>query len=219
MLAITRFANNSEQMLLFFQKLERLAYGLFILPFSANDRKKKYNPLKRSLRDRKGDRNPFIDVELPDHEKETILSIIEHGLHKSRPAAARLLLLRLDMLQTGKPISYYNQLTEQEPFSVEHLLPLSPEADSQWLRDFPDETLRIFNTGLFGNLFLVRQDSENPLMGNYDFTEKHAILFKENRDHPIHSTNELKHQKEWKLNDIAKRQSTLLDGINKIWPS
>jgi len=218
MLAIGTFAGKPDQMLMFFEKLERLAYGMLIMPGSANDRKKKYNPLKRSLRDTDGKRDPFVEVELSTIEKATVRNIIERGLHKNRPAAARLLLLRLDMFETGNPPSFYNELSKPEAFSVEHLLPLSPEPNGQWMSDFPEEPLRLFNTELLGNLFLVREHSENPLMKNYDYKIKLAILFKDDREHPIHLTNALKQQNEWQLNNIAKRQDRLMDIIDEIWP-
>ncbi len=217
MLAIHRFEDHPQQMLAFFRKLERLAYGLLVLPGGANDRKKKYNPLKRSLRDPEGGRDPFVEVELTPPEKEMIRKIIERGLHKKRPAAARLLLLHLDMMETGNPPSYYNELSKEEAFSVEHLLPSSPEQDSQWMIDFPDESLRLYNTELFGNLFLAREKTENLLMKNYDFPVKHAILFKDGRDHPIHLTNALKNRDSWRLNDIAVRQEKLLGLIDRLW--
>ncbi len=218
MLAITRFKSEPAHLLAFLKKLERLAYGLLILPGGAADRKKKYNPLKRSLRDLNGKTDPFKVVEFSANEKKIINKIIERGLHKVRPAAARLLLLRLDMKQSGKSVAHYNALIEKEALSVEHFLPLSPQKNSQWLVSFPDERLRIYNTELFGNLFLVREKSENPKMKNYDFAQKHAILFKDGLDHPIYFTNELKPKTDWTLNDIAQRQTRLLEMVEKIWP-
>ena len=217
MLAITRYRNDPAQVLAFFQKLERLAYGLSILKGGAPDRKKKYNPLRRALRDPEKGKDPFMVVELTAPEKRIIRDATERGLHKSRPAAARLLLMRLDMEETGRPVAYYNELIEGEALSVEHLLPLSPELNSQWLVIFPNEDLRKFNTQLLGNLFLVRKDSENRLMKNYDFAQKHAILFKNNADHPVHFTNALKNKREWTLNDIAKRQDVLMAMIDNLW--
>ena len=194
MLAMTRYRNDPIQVLAFFQRLERLAYGLLVMKGGAPDRKKKYNPLKRALRDMQNGDAPFKAAEFSAAEKRVIRGTIEHNLHKNRPAAARLLLIRLDMEQTGRPVSYYNELIGEEPLSVEHLLPLSPEQNSQWLVNFSEEKLRLFNTQLFGNLFLVRKDSENRLMKNFDFARKHAILFKDNADHPVHFTNELEKQ-------------------------
>ncbi len=217
MLAITRYRNDPAQALAFFQKLERLAYGLSILKGGAPDRKKKYNPLRRALRDPQKSKDPFTVVELTVPEMRIIRESIERGLHKSRPAAARLLLMRLDMQETGRPATYYSELIEKEALSVEHLLPLSPEQNSQWLVNFPNEDLRIFNTQLLGNLFLVRKNSENRLMKNYDFEKKHAILFKNNADHPVHFTNALKNMREWTLNDIAKRQDLLMAMVDNLW--
>ncbi len=217
MLAITRYRNDSAQALSFFQTLEHLAYGLLVMKGGAPDRKKKYNPLKRVLRDAQHSKDPLEIAQLSDAEKHIIRGTIERSLHKNRPAAAKLLLMRLDMEQTGRPVSYYDTLIENEALSVEHLLPLSPEQNSDWLASFPDEKLRLYNTQLFGNLFLVRKDSENRLMKNYDFQRKHAILFKDNADHPVHFTNALKDKHEWTLNDIAKRQGLLMEMIDKLW--
>ncbi len=217
MLAITRYRKDPELALAFFQKLERLAYGLSILKGGAPDRKKKYNPLRRALRDPQNGKDPFKVVELSVPEKRIIRETIERGLHKNRPAAARLLLMRLDMEETGRPIAYYNELIADEALSVEHLLPLSPEQNSQWLVLFANEDLRKYNTQLFGNLFLVRKDSENRLMKNFDFAQKHAILFQNNTDHPVHFTNALKNMREWTLNDIAKRQDMLMAMTDNLW--
>ena len=218
MQAIIKYKNDPERLLAFFRKLDQLAYGLLILPGGAPDRKKKYNPLKRALRDDDGKLDSFEKVEFSTIEKGAIFKAIERGLHKNRQSAARLLLFRIDMAVSGKPPSYYNALIEKEAFSVEHLLPHSPAQNSQWMIDFADETQRLYNTELFGNLFLVRQHSENPLMKNYDFAQKQQILFGKGEEHPIHLTNELKQQATWNLNDIANRQIRLLAILKQIWP-
>ncbi|MCF6198732.1 MAG: DUF262 domain-containing HNH endonuclease family protein [Hyphomicrobiaceae bacterium] len=230
MQAIQRYKESPDLMFSFFQKLERLSYGLFILPGGAPDRKRKINPLKRALRDDTGKMNPFDTVEFTDIEKKTIRSAIAHTIHKNRPAAAKLLLMRLDMEVTGLPISHYNTLNAKEietrskkkkkkdPFSVEHLLPQSPEPNSQWLLDFPDEKTRQALTELLGNLFLVRKESENPRMKNFDLPDKKAILFPQDQDHPIYLTNQLKQQTTWTQDDIAQRHQMLLAVVDKIWP-
>ena len=48
---ITKYGREPEKALQLFRQLERVAYGLLILPGGYPDRKKKYNPIKRSLRD------------------------------------------------------------------------------------------------------------------------------------------------------------------------
>ncbi len=230
MQAIQRYKDQPDQMLAFFQKLERLSYGLFILPGGAPERKRKINPLKRALRDGNSQNAPFDVVEFTDIEKRSIRTTIEHSIHKNRPAAAKLLLMRLDMEITGLPISHYNVLNAKEietagkkkkkkdPFSVEHLLPQSPEPGSQWLIDFPDPKNRQALTELLGNLFLVRKESENPRMKNFDLPEKKAILFPQDQDHPVYLTNQLKQQKTWTQEDILQRHQMLLAVVDKIWP-
>ena len=89
---------------------------------------------------------------------------------------------------------HYNGLIKQEQFSVEHLLPLSPEQGSVWMQNFVDEKSRRELTELLGNLFLVRDKTENMQMKNYDYPQKHGILFANGADHPISLTNELKQQ-------------------------
>ena len=86
---------------------------------------------------------------------------------------------------------------KEDPFSVEHFLPQSPESGSQWLIDFPDDKTRQALTELFGNLFLVRKESENPRMKNFDLPEKKDLLFPQGQDHPIYLTNLLKQQNTW----------------------
>ena len=220
MLAINVYKQDPERLLQFMQKLERLAYGLLILPGGAGDRKKKYNPLRAALRNQlngEPGKDPFKVVEFSLIEQKKIRALIENGMHKNRPAAAKLMLLRLDMEVTGWSVNDYNERSKEEGFSVEHLLPHSPAADSQWIRDFPDADMRTHHTDLIGNLFLVRESSENPKMKNFDLPDKKAILFARG-PHPIHLTNLLAEQESWTPDDIVQRHQVLMSLVDKIWP-
>ncbi len=218
MLAITRYANEPDILLAFMRKLDRLAYGLLILPGGAPDRKKKYNPLKRSLRETTGEPDPFETVEFSPSEKKIIRAIIENSLHKNRPAAARLLLLRLDMMASGNGTAYYNELMAEEELSVEHLLPHNPAPGSRWLQDFDNGKQRARQTECLGNLFLVRHRSENPKMRNYDYDRKYAILFANGHNHPVSLTNELKQLVQWTRKDLEMRQNRLMALVDELWP-
>lgn len=59
--------------------------------------------------------------------------------------------------------------------SVEHILPLRPHANSQWLMEFPQEEARFHVAHAFGNLALADYKA-NEGMGNADFGQKLPVL-------------------------------------------
>jgi hypothetical protein len=217
MLAITKFGKDPEKSLMFFQDLERLAYGLLILPMGARGRRKRYNPIRRGLRDAASGKDPFAEVKLSAIEQKNILGVVSHNLHRSHSPAAKLVLMRLDLQSSGLPISHYNKTEQLETLSVEHMLPRNPKSNSKWMVDFPETRARRYNTEMVGNLFLVRDKSENESMKNFEFAIKHEILFNGKPEHPISLTNDLRKQKTWIKPDIEARQEKLLNIIDEIW--
>ena len=102
--------------------------------------------------------------------------IDEAGFNRAIEAAVygrrftRYLLLKLDYLYGDSM-----QRMSVDFLSVEHILPQNPEDQSQWKRDFPDETRKEW-THRLGNLVLITT-KKNTSQGRLDFAEKKARYF------------------------------------------
>jgi hypothetical protein len=200
----------------FFRRLECFSYCLMIQGNSAYNRRKRYNPVKRGLREPGGDRDPLQELLLKDGEKSAIRKLIAHGLHRNRSQAAKLVLLRLEQQLSGRPVAYYNELMERVNLSVEHLLPRNPRDRSRWLSDYPNEKDRGHAAELLGNLFLVLEP-ENQEMKNFDFPIKHEVMFRDKGAHPVAMAEQLRNQRSWLRSDIDARQQQLAALADKLW--
>lgn len=226
MLGITTFDKMLENdgsraphdwILSFFGRLERFAYGLMIQGLSAYNRRRRYNPVRRALREPQSGRDALKELDLSTGEKKAIRNTLAHDLHRNRSQSARLVLLRLDQAASGRSPEFYNKEVAAEPFSVEHMLPRSPHEGTRWFALFPNDKERTYATEMLGNLFLVREKTENLRMKNYDFALKHEILFADKGDHPITLTHELRALRDWSSADIEARQKRLLTLADELW--
>jgi len=93
--------------------------------------------------------------------------------------------------------------------TVEHVLPQEPEADSQWLLDFPDPDERYDLTHSLGNLACI-DGARNDELKNYDYVVKRATYLKP----PTYKT--LAHVSAhdvWTADAIRKREAELRDVV------
>ena len=86
----------------------------------------------------------------------------------------RYLLLLLSVILSGNE----TPLSLPEFVSIEHILPQTPSADSQWVLDF-NEAQREECTNKLGNLMLISR-RKNASLSNYDYAIKKERYFKSN---------------------------------------
>lgn len=96
--------------------------------------------------------------------------------------------------------------------NLEHILPKSPDKDSQWLDDFPDEEERYTLTRKIGNM-TVLSNSINSKVNNRDFSIKKISYSKSH----IPSNQNLAGKSEWKKPDIDQRTIDLYSIFKNIW--
>lgn len=108
-----------------------------------------------------------------DYDRDRFRAILEReGIYSRR--FARYLLFKLDVLYASPD----TRLQTPSQMSVEHVLPQTPESNSQWCRDFTlDE--RTTWTDRLGNLVLLSR-RKNSSQGRLDFPNKKAKYFKNN---------------------------------------
>ena len=102
-----------------------------------------------------------------DYDRDRFRAILEReGIYSRR--FARYLLFKLDVLYASPD----TRLQTPSQMSVEHVLPQTPEVNSQWCRDFTLEERAIW-TDRLGNLVLLSR-RKNSSQGRLDFPDKKA---------------------------------------------
>jgi hypothetical protein len=97
--------------------------------------------------------------------------------------------------------------------SIEHILPQTPEAESQWKKDFTDEQ-RIEWTNRLGNLVLISR-RKNSSQGNKDYNEKRIKYFKNNVELFSNSVRIYNQYQNWTFNELQKNHNEVMEKIKE----
>lgn len=113
--------------------------------------------------------------------------------------------------------SYQNhdQRMHFETLSVEHVLPQTPQAQSQWIKDF-DEPARKLWTDRLGNLVLITR-RKNTSQGNLDFEDKKKKYFEKNIDTCPNSLRVLRQYSLWTQVQIAENHQAVIGNVRKYF--
>lgn len=125
---------------------------------------------------------------------------------------AKYALLRLEYLVA----SHSAPLNLPDEISVEHILPQTPSATSQWVKDFTEEQ-REYWLHRLGNLMLLSR-RKNTSLGNLDYAEKRERYFKVSVE-SLPNSNRLLASTETKfaLPQLENRHKELLDCLLKSY--
>ncbi len=201
---------NPTRTLAFLQEMDRFAHALRLQCLATNKRSARFQPLIKAIID-----NPDIDpADLPftleDKERRHVAMNLGR-LHERNAQICKLVLLRLNDEIAGKL-----QHIDPEKYSVEHILPKNPAADSEWQQLFtPDQ--REKSIQVLGNLTLVTK-SQNERAANMDFEGKRAIYAEVKAGAgPLAITRELIDAEQWGPAELAARSELMLARVNSIW--
>lgn len=122
---------------------------------------------------------------------------------------ARYILLKLDLLFLGKDVPF----NLPETISVEHILPQTPSADSQWRVDFSDEEREALVNKL-GNLVLISR-RKNSAQGNRDYSDKKKKYFEKNIEVFSNSVRIFQNYPTWTLEDLKNNQEQVIQKISQ----
>ena len=200
---------NNMDTLRFVRALERLAYGMFIMRENINGRINRYVRVLEAIENDEelfGDLGPF---EFSSDEKKEILRILDGPIY-SLPRVPRPLLLRVDGLLADVGARY-----DYPTISIEHVLPVSPSPDSEWIKRFPDKEEREQWTHRLGNLVLLSR-RKNSQAQNYDFERKKSKYFQSGVV-PFALTTEMVNESEWIPAVLEQRQKRLIDRLRSEW--
>jgi hypothetical protein len=201
-----------EMMEQFFSDLERLAYSLLITKGGINERIERFSRLTRAVESDDDPLSATSPLQLSPTDQFATYCVLAGPIYEQLSARARsIVLLRLDALVSGGGASYdYSTIT------VEHVLPQTPAADSEWMTWFPDLEGRETRVHILGNLVLLTR-KKNSAASNFDFAYKKIAYFTRGGDSPFALTTQVLQHTNWTPGIIDDRQKELLERLEQHW--
>lgn len=170
---LTDHKNDSVYILWFIRKLERLASYLLVTAKDVNQRMERYKWILVEMESRP-DNNltaPLENIELTDWEKQQFIDALNGEIYSMTAKRRNYIIQRLDSFLSDGGANYNTKL-----FTIEHVLPQHPSADSEWMKLWPDTQTQRFWLNKIANLVpLTRQ--RNSAAQNYDFNTKKIKYF------------------------------------------
>ncbi|ACS44152.1 DUF262 domain-containing protein [Methylorubrum extorquens] len=207
-----RHRNNSAAMRNFLKDLERLAYWMLITRAGVYDRIERFARLTRDIEAGADLYATSSALQLTQDEQLQTRAALDGPIYQSMPARARsIILLRLDSLVSGGGATY-----DYPTITVEHVLPQTPDAASEWVKWFPEETERQLWVHRLGNLALLTR-KKNSSASNYEFSRKKTAYFANNGVSPFPITTQVLQHSEWTPQIVTKRHAELMERLSTHW--
>ena len=124
---------------------------------------------------------------------------------------ARYLLLKLDFLSHGHTTHFQPPPT----LSIEHILPQTPDAQSQWCKDFTHAEREAWTDRLGNLVFLSRR--KNAAQGNLDFAFKKEKYFKKNIELFSHSVRVFHDFSTWQMSDLRGNHGLVVKQLHTAY--
>lgn len=210
---LVRFASNSEvgeHIPEFFARLERLSYQLFVTRADVNARIRRHAEALAAIAVADGPGSELSAMDLSAADKKAALDALDGPIYK-KSRVCKPLLLRLDEVLSNGAATYGGDVT------IEHVLPQNPANGSNWLKLYPDASVREDWTHRLGNLVLLNRRA-NAAAGAWEFEKKKAQYF-ERKDgrNPFPLTQEVLAEKEWSLETLRSRHGRLVRQLAEHW--
>jgi hypothetical protein len=136
-------------------------------------------------------------------ETQELLRILSGGIYGR--GYGRYILLKIDLAYHGHTTPF----SPPETISIEHILPQTPDAGSQWISDFTEQDREKWTNRLGNLIFLSRR--KNTALSNLDYLQKKKQYFKKNVELFSNSVRIFNTFGTWKLDDLKKNhQDTLV---------
>lgn len=200
-------------LLIFFEKLERLASYMRITSCDINHRIDRYSKLLSDLEDENDDSIYGESIELSAAEQNEFIRKLNSDIYTMTGAKRNYLVLRLDSFISDGAASYKSNV-----LSIEHVLPQTVASGSDWERIWCDLEERAYWLNKIGNLIPLTK-RHNSKAQNYDFTTKKEKYFK-NNDAGVTSyalATDVLNYTEWTPEIVRARQQKLIDIYKKGW--
>lgn len=206
--------NDSEYVLWFIRKLERLASYLLVTAQDVNHRVDRYKWLLVEMESRPDSTlaDPLRNIELTDWEKEQFQQTLDGEIYTMTAQRRNYIIQRLDSFMSDGGASYNQKL-----FTIEHVLPQHPPVHGSWLELWPDEQERKYWLNRVANLVpLTRQ--RNSAAQNYGFATKKEKYFQSKGGTSSYVlTTQVINEPVWTPDVVKKRQAMLREVFAEKW--
>ena len=128
--------DDSDYILWFIRKLERLASYLLVTSQDVNHRMDRYKWIlvEMDSNPHSSLANPLKSIELTKWEKQKFADALAGEIYPMTAQRRNYIIQRLDSFVSDGAASYNSKV-----FTIEHVLPQNPAKDSEWMKLWPDE--------------------------------------------------------------------------------
>jgi hypothetical protein len=186
---------------------------LLVTKASINERIDTYAALTKEIEQEsfKGDLAALTTLALTDAQKRKFVAALDGDVYDDLPKARMALVLRLESLVRASGVQL------QDAVSLEHVLPQTPLAGSDWIKWFPNENEREAWTHRLANLVPLDRN-KNSSASNYDFAKKKDAYFRgKGKASPFVLTQEVRSEDKWTPELLIRRQERLVGLLKKHW--
>ena len=213
-LFMSMHSDESDYLLWFIRKLERLSSYLQVTAQDVNHRMARYKFVLAELKEKPNSSldDPIQNIELTEWEKEEFLKTLNGEIYTMPAPRRNYIIQRLDSFVSDGGATYNAKL-----FTIEHVLPQNPTAGSDWFDLWPDAKDRQYWLNRIANLVpLTRQ--RNSAAQNYDFSLKKEKYFTTKSGTSSYQlTTQVLNIDMWTPDIVKSRQEDMLDVFAKNW--
>jgi uncharacterized protein with ParB-like and HNH nuclease domain len=192
----------------FLVNLERLAASMMIRRVNINLRIIRYGRLLTAMENGSNLYAPDSPLQLDEAEIKDTADRLDGDIYNLGPRVY--ILRRLDA-----ELSENKHTPDLPIYTVEHVLPQNPEANSLWLKWYPEEDIRKSWLNRLGNLALLSK-RRNASARNFEFEKKKNLYFK-SPSTPFVMTVQILNQPTWTLDVLKARHKENLAVLKKLW--
>ena len=208
----TKHQNDSKYILWFVRKLERLASFMLVTAQDVNQRMDRYKWVLVEI-DNGSDtfENPLKNIELTEWEKEQFKKALNGEVYLMPALRRNFIIQRLDSFVSDGGATYDSKI-----FTIEHVLPQNPAADSKWMQDWSEEKQKLWLNRIANLVPLTRQ--RNSAAQNYDFDTKKTKYFLTKSGTSSYSlTTQVINHGSWTPAIVEQRQLDLMEKFVEKW--
>lgn len=203
--------NDSDAILAFLIKLERLASYLFVTSKGLNQRINRYKEVLEEMETEGNHYQNIESLELKEIEKEEFIKTLDGEIYTLPSYRRNYIIQRLNSFVSDGAVKFNGKI-----FTIEHVLPQNPRMDSQWLAVWSEADRKIWVNKIANLVALTRQ--HNSQAQNYDFEEKKQKYFQSSNgvtSYPI--TTQVNGIKHWNPRTVETRQNELMKVFIDKW--
>ena len=213
LLLITRYAETPAVTVAKLAELEKLTAVLWLNRFDINTRIERYGKILEEIANDTAKSAVLPSLLASAEEKKSAADAISGDVYNLSPAPKRtFVLLRLDAALSSGEATY-----DFDTITVEHILPQTPDATSEWIEWWPDSIAREQSVHLLGNLALLNR-RQNSAALNWDFDKKKEKYYqKKTGGSPFQITSRVLKETEWTPAVFARHQAETVAKLKQVW--